>query len=120
MIGCDVCEDWFHGRCVGITKSKGTKLDKWICPNCKKTGKTLKNSPQSPISKISATTKSQKIEAKPNKANSRKSGRHSLSVEKTPAGKGKGASGRKSALKPIDDQKGPVSASADTPISCKH
>jgi hypothetical protein len=23
MICCDLCEDWFHGKCVGITKSMG-------------------------------------------------------------------------------------------------
>ena len=23
MICCDSCEDWFHGKCVGITKSIG-------------------------------------------------------------------------------------------------
>ncbi len=23
MICCDICLDWFHGKCVGITKSKG-------------------------------------------------------------------------------------------------
>lgn len=23
MICCDLCEDWFHGKCVGVTKSMG-------------------------------------------------------------------------------------------------
>ncbi len=23
MICCDICLDWFHGKCVGITKAKG-------------------------------------------------------------------------------------------------
>ena len=23
MICCDSCEDWFHGKCVGVTKSIG-------------------------------------------------------------------------------------------------
>lgn len=23
MICCDVCEEWFHGKCVGITKTIG-------------------------------------------------------------------------------------------------
>jgi hypothetical protein len=23
MICCDSCEDWFHGKCVGVTKSMG-------------------------------------------------------------------------------------------------
>lgn len=40
MICCDKCEDWFHGKCVGITKQMGTEMEQrraeWICPNCKK------------------------------------------------------------------------------------
>ena len=32
MIGCDGgCEDWFHGRCVGINESDGNLIDKYIC-----------------------------------------------------------------------------------------
>lgn len=23
MICCDTCEDWFHGKCVGISKAQG-------------------------------------------------------------------------------------------------
>ncbi|KAL4218462.1 Death-inducer obliterator 1 [Mactra antiquata] len=38
MICCDKCEDWFHGSCVGITKSRGAEMEKnneeYICPNC--------------------------------------------------------------------------------------
>ncbi|GFN96955.1 nucleosome-remodeling factor subunit bptf-like [Plakobranchus ocellatus] len=35
-IGCDRCQDWFHGRCVGITESEADKLDVYLCPNCQK------------------------------------------------------------------------------------
>ncbi|KAI1323409.1 hypothetical protein F5Y16DRAFT_383750 [Xylariaceae sp. FL0255] len=35
MIGCDVCEDWFHGECVSLTKEVGEKLvERFVCPNC--------------------------------------------------------------------------------------
>jgi PHD finger protein len=35
MIGCDVCEDWFHGECVGIDKDVGEHLiERFVCPNC--------------------------------------------------------------------------------------
>jgi COMPASS component SPP1 len=35
MIGCDVCEDWFHGECVSIDKQLGEKLiERFVCPNC--------------------------------------------------------------------------------------
>ncbi|CAH1794355.1 unnamed protein product, partial [Owenia fusiformis] len=33
-IGCDRCQDWFHGTCVGITKSQADSIDVYICPNC--------------------------------------------------------------------------------------
>lgn len=37
MIGCDgPCEDWFHGKCVGIQERNKTLIDKFICPNCEK------------------------------------------------------------------------------------
>ncbi|KAI1343369.1 hypothetical protein F5Y15DRAFT_232060 [Xylariaceae sp. FL0016] len=35
MIGCDVCEDWFHGECVDLKKETGEKLvERFVCPNC--------------------------------------------------------------------------------------
>ncbi|GLH06868.1 CXXC-type zinc finger protein 1 [Gryllus bimaculatus] len=40
MICCDVCEDWFHGKCVGVTKAMGKQMEnkglEWSCPNCAK------------------------------------------------------------------------------------
>ena len=39
MIGCDgTCDDWFHGKCVGIEERDKNLIDKYICPNCKKAG----------------------------------------------------------------------------------
>lgn len=39
MIGCDgTCDDWFHGKCVGIAEADKNLIDKYICPNCKKSG----------------------------------------------------------------------------------
>lgn len=38
MISCDVCKDWFHGHCVGITKLMGDRIEKegkeWFCNEC--------------------------------------------------------------------------------------
>ncbi|KXJ94086.1 hypothetical protein Micbo1qcDRAFT_231654 [Microdochium bolleyi] len=35
MIGCDVCEDWFHGTCVDLPKEIGERLiERFVCPNC--------------------------------------------------------------------------------------
>lgn len=38
MICCDKCEDWFHGKCVNVTKAMGVEMEErgveWVCPNC--------------------------------------------------------------------------------------
>jgi hypothetical protein len=40
MICCDTCEEWFHGKCVGVTKAQGKAMELknilWVCPPCKK------------------------------------------------------------------------------------
>jgi hypothetical protein len=36
MIACDSCDDWFHGKCVGITERKAKKLETYVCPKCTK------------------------------------------------------------------------------------
>lgn len=39
MIGCDgTCDDWFHGKCVGIEERDKNLIDKYICPSCTKAG----------------------------------------------------------------------------------
>lgn len=39
MIGCDgTCDDWFHGKCVGIEERDKNLIDKYMCPNCTKAG----------------------------------------------------------------------------------
>ena len=35
-IGCDVCSDWLHGSCVGILPTEAARVDKYICPRCRK------------------------------------------------------------------------------------
>ncbi|KAB0795122.1 hypothetical protein PPYR_11961 [Photinus pyralis] len=35
-ICCDSCQDWFHGRCVGILQSEADSIDEYVCPNCQK------------------------------------------------------------------------------------
>lgn len=39
MICCDTCEEWYHGKCVNITKAMGQQMEsegrEWICIYCK-------------------------------------------------------------------------------------
>lgn len=39
MIACDACEEWFHGKCVNVTKAMGKKMEEsgkqWWCPSCR-------------------------------------------------------------------------------------
>ena len=34
MIGCDKCERWYHGPCVGVGKLAADSLDDYLCPLC--------------------------------------------------------------------------------------
>ncbi|XP_041484443.1 zinc finger protein 43-like isoform X3 [Lytechinus variegatus] len=42
MICCDKCEDWFHGKCVNVTKKEGKRMERenisWMCPKCTDSG----------------------------------------------------------------------------------
>ena len=33
-ICCDVCERWFHGKCVKITPAKAEHIKQYKCPSC--------------------------------------------------------------------------------------
>ena len=35
MVGCDVCDNWFHPKCVNISKRVAKSLDYFVCPHCK-------------------------------------------------------------------------------------
>jgi nucleosome-remodeling factor subunit BPTF len=35
-IGCDLCSNWFHGVCVGITEKEAKKLEDFVCPGCRR------------------------------------------------------------------------------------
>jgi len=33
-VGCDVCSNWFHGDCVGITDEMSKVLTDYVCEDC--------------------------------------------------------------------------------------
>ena len=34
-VQCDLCQEWFHCTCVGLTKEYAEKIDKYNCKKCK-------------------------------------------------------------------------------------
>jgi COMPASS component SPP1 len=38
MIGCDFCDDWFHGECVKMDEVKAQLVVKFACPRCQEKG----------------------------------------------------------------------------------
>jgi hypothetical protein len=34
MISCDLCGEWYHMRCVGVTQTQARSLKKYSCPIC--------------------------------------------------------------------------------------
>lgn len=38
MIGCDFCDDWFHGDCVNMNEEKAQLVVKFACPRCREKG----------------------------------------------------------------------------------
>lgn len=64
MICCDGCEDWFHGKCVNITKAMGQQMEEqgieWRCPNCIKKAKSQsKGTKQEKVQGIQNKTESE-------------------------------------------------------------
>jgi hypothetical protein len=45
MVGCDKCDNWFHGVCVGVAKADGDETEEWFCPSCS-------GSPATPLSPV--------------------------------------------------------------------
>lgn len=37
MIQCEQCEEWFHGRCVNITRKLAKNIEKYMCATCCRT-----------------------------------------------------------------------------------
>ncbi|XP_063406849.1 PHD finger protein 3-like isoform X7 [Mytilus trossulus] len=46
MICCDRCENWYHGKCIGITRERGKEMadkeEEYICDGCKEKEKIEK------------------------------------------------------------------------------
>ena len=51
MIGCDECEEWYHGSCIGISESRADRFDKYACIRCCIT-KSFKNTAKDAVSVV--------------------------------------------------------------------
>lgn len=41
MICCDNCEEWFHGKCVNISKADSKSIEHYYCAECRKNNQSL-------------------------------------------------------------------------------
>ncbi|XP_068280821.1 transcription initiation factor TFIID subunit 3-like, partial [Nyctibius grandis] len=41
MIGCDNCNEWFHGDCINITEKMAKAIREWYCHQCREKDATL-------------------------------------------------------------------------------
>ncbi|KAI9089454.1 hypothetical protein DFS34DRAFT_639274 [Phlyctochytrium arcticum] len=60
MIQCDNCEEWFHGKCVDLTKKVGQQLSTYHCPQCREIlghTKTADSHPKAESSSIKESSK---------------------------------------------------------------
>ncbi|KAJ3172576.1 hypothetical protein HDU88_005905 [Geranomyces variabilis] len=37
-IGCEGCDEWFHGRCVNVTEQEAGGIEQWMCAACEERG----------------------------------------------------------------------------------
>ena len=40
-VGCDLCKNWFHGRCVGISSEDANAMNEFACNECIQKQKTV-------------------------------------------------------------------------------
>lgn len=41
MIGCDNCNEWFHGHCINITEKMAKAIREWYCTKCRDKNSSL-------------------------------------------------------------------------------
>ncbi|KAF9957308.1 hypothetical protein BGZ72_001946 [Mortierella alpina] len=67
MIACDRCEEWFHGRCIGMKPQEAKKSNHYYCETCQRIRKMLGVATEEPPKAVKAKD--------PNRKSSDKRGR---------------------------------------------
>lgn len=49
MIGCDACEEWYHGDCINITEKEAKLIKQYFCVRCREEDSTLETLYRPPI-----------------------------------------------------------------------
>ena len=64
MIGCDECESWYHGPCVGVGKQQADSMDDYLCPHCAAAaGKPYAFGPPQPVPRLTRRPKLKYVSA---------------------------------------------------------
>ncbi|GJJ70304.1 hypothetical protein EMPS_02653 [Entomortierella parvispora] len=66
MIACDRCEEWFHGRCIGMKPQDAKKSNHYFCDTCQRIRQMLgvSTAPQEVAKPLKAKSRSKKSEEK--------------------------------------------------------
>lgn len=87
MICCDVCEYWYHGHCVGVTKLMSERFAKqnkeWFCAECQQ--RIDEGTPRDAIPRKIAPSKNKQQKKKARQSGKRGRGRPKKSESQTPA-----------------------------------
>mmetsp|Transcript_13256 Transcript_13256/g.24859 ORF Transcript_13256/g.24859 Transcript_13256/m.24859 type:complete len:331 (+) Transcript_13256:1590-2582(+) len=43
MIACDICDNWFHDECVGLTPTEAASVETYVCPQCSQKPKVYRS-----------------------------------------------------------------------------
>ena len=43
MIACDVCTNWLHCKCIGLSQAEAENMEDFVCPICQSEGKTAQS-----------------------------------------------------------------------------
>ena len=64
MIGCDACDRWYHGPCVGVDKKAADQMTEYVCLFCcRKSGTPYKYGPPEPVPKMTRRPRLRQVAA---------------------------------------------------------